>query len=187
VLTRIKISQGDYDHLTELLTRDLPKECAAFALAGVAERGGVRDVLVRRIIEIPREHYEIKENYHLRIAPVAVNGLAALCEANGLGAILCHSHPTDVDYSPSDDDGEQRIFATLRSFIPTTAPTASLLLTPARLLARYWEEASPAPRDVADVVVLGRAIRHHFQTGSPKHPNQSMTARSKPSEKKARP
>lgn len=156
---RIKISQNDFNRLEELLLSDLPRETGAFALAGVATHGDSTDVIVRRIVPIPLEHYQVKEEYHLRIAPVAINGLIALCEANGLGAILCHSHPGEIDYSPSDDHGESRIVEALRPFIPASAPTASLLFTPSGVRARVWEARSATPSPLSQVVVMGRALR----------------------------
>lgn len=156
---RIRIAQKNFDALRELLLADLPKETAAFLLAGTAAHGDTTDIIVRRVIPIPRDHYEIKEDYHLRISPVAVNGLAALCEANRIGAVLCHSHPADIDYSSSDDHGEQRIVESLRQFLPTGAPTASLLVHPSGIRARVWLLERPDPIPVIEGIIVGRALQ----------------------------
>lgn len=167
---RIKISRSDFDELSALILADLPEEVAAFALAGVATHGGNQDLIVRRIVPIPREHYEIKENYHLRVAPAAINGIAALCEANRLTAIVCHSHPNDADYSPSDDHGERRISRTLQAFLPAGAPIGSLLFSPERLRARVWAPGTEVPTTASEVVVLGRSIgRYDTLRGRPPH------------------
>jgi len=156
---RIKIVQADFEELEQLLFTELPKESAAFALAGAATHRGGTDVVVRRPIAIPDEHFSVQSEYHLRIATAAVNGLCALCEANGLGAILCHSHPEDLPYSPSDDYGECRIIEVLRAFIPDGAPTASLLFFPGGVRGRVWLPGEERPIPVSEIVVIGRALR----------------------------
>ena len=142
-----------------IVLADLPKEAGAFLLAGHARSGEVDDVLIRRVIPIPKEDFVAQHQYRLEVSARAVNGLAALCEANGLGAVLCHSHPTAIPYSPSDDYGEGRIFETLRNFIPPNAPTASLLIWPEGIDARVWLPDSSRPRQLDEIVVIGRNIR----------------------------
>ena len=113
------------------------------------------EVLIRRVIEIPRQDFKVQEKTRLEISSRAINGLIALCEANSLGAVLCHSHPEPWTYSQSDDFGEQRILSTLRSFLPAV-PTASLLAYPSGFSGRYWTEKGPFP--LSHVTVLGRSI-----------------------------
>src|SRR5438128_2164586 len=124
---RVKITEDDLSQLRALVFANVPNEAAAFALAGVTHLGHQSDILVRRPIPLDPTQYRVQNEFHLEIAPKAVNGLIALCEANGLGAILCHSHPGGGDYSPSDDFGEHRILKSLRECVPGETPTASLL------------------------------------------------------------
>ena len=142
---RLKIAENDFERLRELVSSDLPKEAGAFALAGIAEQREHTEIIVRRALEIPKEHFSLQHEYRLEVSPQAINGLIALCEKNGLGAVLCHSHPADIPYSPSDDHGERRVFETLRKFIPAHAPTASLLFYPGGVRGRVWVSGSKEP------------------------------------------
>lgn len=128
-------------------------------LAGVACHDDTRDVLVRRVVPVPKEQFVSQHKYRLELSTQAINGLAALCEANKLGAVLCHSHPEDIPYSPTDDFGERRIFQTLRNFIPSNAPTASLLLHPGGTYARVWLQNPATPVLVDELLIVGRAIQ----------------------------
>jgi hypothetical protein len=115
---RIKIAASDLEEIRRLVTAERPREGAAFALAGVAEFADVTDVLVRRVVRIPASAFAIREEDHLRLDPAAINGLVSLCEANGLGAVLCHSHPFSAPYSPADDVGEERVARVLHECLP---------------------------------------------------------------------
>lgn len=155
---RLKISRQDFEELRHMVLADLPNEAGAFALAGIAEYGDQVDILVRRPIAVPKHMMLVQNEYHLEIAPRAVNGLIALCEANQLGAVICHSHPTGLKYSPSDNYGEDRIANTLRQFIPAKAPIASLLFTPDEATGRVWLPENPRPIDLDEIVVVGHYI-----------------------------
>lgn len=155
---RLKIAEKDFEHLRELVFTDLPKEAGAFALAGVAEQRERTDIIVRRVLQVPKEHFSVQHEYRLEVAPQAINGLIALCERNRLGTVLCHSHPSDMPYSLSDDHGERRVFETLRRFIPPRAPTASLLFYPGGVRGRVWVNGSKKPISISEVTVLGRRI-----------------------------
>lgn len=153
----LRISEQDYEKCRSAVMADHPKEKAAFLLAGRKTIGSIEELIVRRVIEIPKSEYRIQEHYHLDISPKAINGLISLCEQNRLGVILCHSHPTDTPYSPSDNAGEKRIAETLWKFLPD-APVGSLLISPNRLWARVWK-SSEGSFPAATVTVIGRCIR----------------------------
>lgn len=156
---RIRIAESDFMALRETLLRDAPQESAAFLLAGVSKRNGADTLLARRLVTIPREFYRIKGELHLDISPEAINGLVALCEANGLGAIFCHSHPgagTNLNYSPSDDHGERRLAAAIRQAVPH-APVGSLLLSESAMTGRIWTPRGPVGLD--SLTSIGRALQ----------------------------
>lgn len=156
---RLRIAENDLNELRRLAFAAAPAESAVFALAGIAARKGEADILVRRVIEVPESDYRVRNEYHLNISPRAINGLAALCEVNRLGVVLCHSHPEGpTHYSPSDDDGERRITTTLRSFVPEGAPAASLLLHPDGVRGRVWLPRSE-PQPLTEIVVVGRKLQ----------------------------
>lgn len=155
---RLKITRQDLDELRLLVLRDMPNEAGAFALAGVYETDEQVDVLVRRPVAIPGNLLPVQNEYHLKMAPQAINGLASLCEVNRLGAVICHSHPGGLSYSPSDDYGEGRITATLRQFLPITAPLASLLFTPDAITGRIWLPNENLPIRFDEIVVVGHFV-----------------------------
>ena len=156
---RIKISEVDYEELKRLVLSDMPREAGAFALAGFSPLGKGGEIIVRRPIKIPKEMFFLQHEYRLEVSTQAINGLVALCEGNGLGAILCHSHPEDLNYSPSDDYGERRIVDTLRNFIPPDAPTASLLFSPNGVAGRVWLPGISSPIPLSEIIIIGRSIR----------------------------
>lgn len=156
---RLKISEQDFKQLQDLVYSDLPKEAGAFALAGIAVHRGGTDILVRRPVAVPKELFAFQHEFRLEISSQAINGPVSLCERNRLGAVLCHSHPSDIPYSASDDHGERRIFDVLRQFIPPDAPTASLLFYPGGVTGRVWLPNTDRPIALAEILVLGRSVR----------------------------
>ena len=153
----LRISEQDYEQCRLIVMANHPNESAVFLLAGRKKIGSIEELIVRRVVEIPKSEYRIQENYHLDISPRAINGLISLCEQNGLGVILCHSHPTDTPYSPSDDKGERRIAETIWKFIPD-APVGSLLIAPNRMMVRVWK-ASEGSHPASAITIIGRCIR----------------------------
>jgi molybdopterin/thiamine biosynthesis adenylyltransferase len=153
------MAEKDLEELQSLVCADLPKEASAFALAGICRHGSGMDILIRRPVPIPRNHFQIQHELRLEVSSQAINGLCALCENNGLGAVLCHSHPKNLPYSPSDDYGEKRIFDVLRRFIPQGAPAASLLFWPGGITGRVWLAGASRPVPLSEIVVVGRQIK----------------------------
>lgn len=158
---RIKIAKSDLDQLRGLVTAEHAREGAAFALAGVADLDSVTDVLVRRAVQIPNAAFTLREVDHLQVDSSAVNGLISLCEANGLGAVLCHSHPASVPYSSTDDEGERRVARVLHDCLAAPAPVASLLFSPTGIEGRVWPRVSGQSIPVSEIVVLADHIERH--------------------------
>lgn len=157
---RLKISATDFSELEQLVLRQMPTESGAFALAGVRQCDDDGDVLVRRVVPIPSSEFSASP-YRFEVSPRAINGLTALCEANGLGTVLCHSHPTDSPYSPTDDAGEARLVAALRPFLVQSAPTASLLFHPNGVTGRVWlSDGKPVP--ISEIDVIGRSLKRIY-------------------------
>ena len=124
------------------------------------------EILVRRPLEVPREEFRVQHEYRLEVAPRAINGLISLCETNGLGAVICHSHPAKSPYSASDDFGERRIVEALRPFIPRGAPTASLLFWPGGVTGRIWLPGKEDPEEFSEVTVVGHRIQRLQRSSS---------------------
>lgn len=156
---RLKISQEDFSELRRMVLADLPKEAGAFALAGFSLHGDHVEIFVRRPINVPAGMMTFQNEYHLEISPQAINGLISLCEVNKLGAVICHSHPAGLMYSPSDDYGEARIVNSLRHYIPRGTPIASLLFTADEVTGRVWMPADRAPKQLDEIIVIGHSIK----------------------------
>ncbi|MCL5962724.1 MAG: ThiF family adenylyltransferase [Chloroflexi bacterium] len=152
----IRITEEDFERARSLVMADLPKEGAAFLLAGRRRGNDGEALIVRRVVEIPRSEYRVQEDYHLEISTRAINGLVALCEKNRLGAILCHSHPTISPYSSSDDFGEKRIAETLWQFLPDV-PGGSLLISPEGIQGRRWQQ-NGTNTPVSSLTTVGRCL-----------------------------
>jgi hypothetical protein len=152
---RLKITREDFNELRQLVLANMPKEAGAFALAGISTCDNLVDILVRRPIKIPQSLMTIQNEYHLEESPQAINGLISLCESNKLGAVICHSHPKGLKYSPSDDYGEDRIARSLRQFVPTNAPIASLLFTPEEVTGRIWLPGKSSPVMLDEIIFIG--------------------------------
>ncbi len=155
----LKIAERDFEELRRLVLADMPREAGAFALAGCSRRDDNLTILVRRHLAIPRELFTVQREHRLEFSSQAINGLASLCEANKLSAVICHSHPADIPYSPSDDAGERRISDTLRVFAPSDAPMASLLFWPDGVTGRVWLHGKARPVPVDEIVVVGRCLK----------------------------
>ena len=157
---RIKISEKDFSKIQTHFNNNFPKEAAVFMLTGMSTYGDQTDILVRRTIEIEERDFDIQEQYQFRIAPRAINGLMALCEAGNVGAGFCHSHPDNIPYSYADTYGEERLSDTAQSFCLEGIPFASILFYPNGVVgARVWIEDESNPVDVDEIVVIGRSIR----------------------------
>lgn len=156
---RLKITDQDLNKLKACVFSDMPKEAGAFCLAGVAKRADGYDIIVRRVIEIPSNLVSDQHEWSLEVSSQAINGLIALCENNELTAVLCHSHPENISYSPSDDFGERRIFEILAQCLPQKMPMASLLFWPDGITSRIWLPNESKPEPISELVVIGRHIK----------------------------
>lgn len=156
---RLKIVDADFEQLRAWVFSAFPREAGAFALAGAFNRPDGVDVLVRRPVQVPPELFRVQREERLEVEGKAINGLAALCEANNLGAVVCHSHPEDSPYSPSDDYGERRVFEVLAPFVPRGAPLASLMFCPQGIRGRVWLPSRRIFMPLSEVIILGRCIR----------------------------
>lgn len=126
----IRISYSDWaDVRRALLTTD-GNENAAVLLCGTSNTKTERRLLVRKILSVPPESYEVRTGYRLKVSPAFYNRVIDLCLSGKLNPVLIHSHPSADEpwYSTSDDFGESRLLPVLEELIPG-AVSASLLLS----------------------------------------------------------
>lgn len=153
---KIRITKEDLEKTRSVLMADMPKESASFLLTGIRKGADGAEFIVRRLVEIPSSEYRIQNKCHMDISPRAINGIISLCEKNGLGLILCHSHSMDTPYSESDYFGEGRVARSLWDFLPDI-PVGSLLFTPSGYYGRVWEQ-SGSVENIATINVVGRNL-----------------------------
>lgn len=168
----VKISDYCYHKLQRILFKDSPLENAAFLLIGISIVKDNEVFLVRRVIEIPEEMFDVKSEYHLEISSQAINGIISLCEVNQLGLALCHSHPTsdhELTYSPSDDFGEQNIFKPFKKILPNL-PLISILWGREKIISRCWKNENNTFL-IDNLEIIGDVIKKLDLNNSLKLPN----------------
>ena len=158
---RLKITQDDWDQLRSFVLSDLPNESGAFALVGCSKYGSGTDMLVRRVLTIPKQLFRVQREERLEISSRAINGIASLCEVNRLGVLVCHSHPTPSLYSTSDDYGERRLYDALKSSLPKYVPMVSLLISPGSVCGRVWVDANKTPLSLSEIIVVGHSYTRY--------------------------
>ncbi len=156
-----------HQQLLEHAARFRPREAGAIVLIGRSRAAGEEVILARRAILLEDDAYEVQERYRLILHPRVINSVLALCEANNLGVMFCHSHPGDIPYSISDDEGERRLFEVFRQFLPDL-PFASLLLCPGMTLGRVWRSTGAAP--LVELQLVGDSLRRIPLTDSSEAP-----------------
>lgn len=175
----IRIPDSEYVRLKDTLWARPGIESAAFMLAGIRRTTRRVTLLVRRVVTIPDAEYDVRSSCRIELSTRAINGLAALCEANHLVAILAHAHPSDTPYSPSDDHGEARIASSLWPFVPDQT-LGSLLFTPNRVSGRVWTPQSRKPKRIDKIVIVGRTISTiHFSKPAKSAPNSILSNQSR--------
>jgi molybdopterin/thiamine biosynthesis adenylyltransferase len=71
--------------------------------------------------------------------------------------VFCHSHPADIPYSLSDDEGEARLFSVFTQFLPDL-PFGSLLLCPGMTMGRVWR-LGPESQPLAEIQLIGHTLK----------------------------
>lgn len=140
----LRLAAELFDDLQAHAARYRPAESAALILIGRARDSERRTetLLGRRALLLEPEAYDVQARDRLVIRPRFINSILALCEANNLGAMFCHSHPGDIPFSGSDYEGEERLYGVFSRFLPNL-PFASLLLCPSMTMARIWTQHGP--------------------------------------------
>lgn len=160
----LKIGQNLFSDLKKELLKDSPLENAAFLLLGINKLDDEIQYLARRLITISGDGFRIKNNIHLDIQPNIINGIVSLCEANGMGLAVCHSHPEAIDhleYSPSDDFGENRLSRFFWENLPEFS-FISLLLGPKSLKGRVWIKKKRITKPLNSISLIGARIEKNI-------------------------
>lgn len=168
----LKISENHFTHLKEILYKDEPLENAAFLLIGSNKFENEVKYLVRRIIEIPENLFIVKNEIHIEISTQAIHGIVRLCEANNLGLALCHSHPfslKSLDYSPSDDYGEEQINEYFKKILPNQ-PLISILFGRDKIVGRIWND-NGSIEEIKNLEIIGNTIKKITLTNKPQSLN----------------
>lgn len=167
MLINVRIPQSAFDLLRQRVFAQAPREAGCFALAGISALTDSTAVLVRRAVPVPEEDFVIQEQYRLEVSSRATAGLISLCQANKLLPVVCHSHPGEIPYSPTDDYGEHRLARTFADFIPGQVVLVSLLFCPKSIHGRVWLRGDPEPKNLARIDVVGPVLRRELDRRPP--------------------
>lgn len=161
-MNSVRLTKRQLDELKKLLLSDSPRESAAFLLAGVFENSKGIHFVVREVIALGADAYELQGSYSLKISPLFFNRVIGRAEEGRLAVVLCHSHPfsdADINYSLSDDHGEAISAKTLHECLDGR-PVASLLFGTSKIRGRIWLSSESSPVPINEIRELGR----HFRT-----------------------
>lgn len=107
-------------------------------LCSVSETEGELRLLGREVIPVEQDHYLKREPFVLSISSFSFTRVAKYAQRNNLSVLFVHSHPGGLlEYSPQDDEEEQKLQAFLRSRIPARIH-GSLLLTETGIIGRIF-------------------------------------------------
>lgn len=159
---RIIMREEDWQRVGAMFDAE-ERETAAYGLIGVSRTQAGIDYLVREVHFLDEEDYQDRNRVHLLIAPRFINKMAGLCEREGLGLLAMHSHPMqerDVQFSTSDNWGEERELRVFDQLGDGKWPLVSLVRGPSEARARAWEFDGhhPAVRPLDELVLVGNHI-----------------------------
>lgn len=164
-------TKRDWDAVHAELLRD-EREVAMYALIGRATMDTRERYLVRELVNLAENDYDVREGDQIVIKPATVNRIIARCEDEDLGILLLHSHPFeegDVWFSRTDNWGEARELRTFDACGGGAWPLASLVLGQRTVAARTWNFAKPdAPRvePIDEIVIVGDHIERRPTIGA---------------------
>lgn len=154
---RLKMSKSQWNHLRSIVFTEDGHENAAFLLCGTAALPKGADLLVRRVVGVPRLSYIQRLPYHLEINSDFINSVVNDALKEGLSIIIVHSHPSSsaASFSLSDDAGEERLMPVLAQLVPGLH--GSLLLSPDHWAGRVWTEDGTT--DLEGLSVVGPNVQ----------------------------
>lgn len=152
----------DWERIGSAFNAD-ERETAAYGLIGVSRSPGSVDYLVREVLFLEESDYLDRTGVHLLIAPQFINKVAGLCERSGLGLIAMHSHPMqdgEVQFSHSDDWGEERELRVFDQLGDGRWPLVSLVRGPTQARGRAWEFGNRRPKinSIDEIMLVGNHI-----------------------------
>jgi len=122
----LRVLQSRWTPFIDALRSRRDVETAGIVLAERLHGGGV--LLVRHLIPVPEDGYQIRQIDQLRIDPVAINRLVRSARDQGLSVLTVHTHPGTRQpwFSRADDAGDSRLIPSLFSQMP--GPHGSLVI-----------------------------------------------------------
>jgi molybdopterin-synthase adenylyltransferase len=152
---------NEFEQLKNDLLSAKPTEAAAILLCtNYQTPDGLLKVLVRQVVQIPEEAYQIKKGDELRIDPVFLSKIIKTARADKLSVFMTHTHPYAIwpKFSYVDDAGEQELIPTLQSRIPDVVHGA-LVLGDVGFSARLYRPGSFVPESIEKIVLNGAYIQ----------------------------
>lgn len=160
-MERVNQIRFDAERWRSLITGLLQRTDVESAALLFAERvrGLDQDVLVvRQVVHVPDEAFEVHERDQIEINPIAFNRLTKPARERGLAVITVHTHPMASEpwFSRADDMGDARLMPSLANRIPGQ-PHGSMVVVPGPdAIARVFDDGRD-PRLVS-VRVVGATL-----------------------------
>jgi len=128
----IRITEAHQQTLMSHLYPGDGKEAVAIALCGRARSadGGDR-LLVNEVIPIPYESCSFRSVDRVTWNSALLPEILGKAESNKWGIVKFHSHPLGgVEFSQYDDESDRALFPKIYSWLDSTSPHASVIVTP---------------------------------------------------------
>jgi len=106
-------------------------------------RGLVNDVLVvRQVMHVPDDAFEVHERDQIEINPIAFNRLTRPARDHGLAVVTVHTHPMSSEpwFSRADDMGDARLMPSLANRIPGQAHGSMVVVPGPDTIARVFDD-----------------------------------------------
>lgn len=155
----IVIQEADHRRLHDHLMGDTPVENAAYLLCGRSAGSRKMKLLVREVILLRGEDFNVQSDHRLQIAPEAVARVMKQARLGNLSIVLAHSHPLcerEVDFSWVDDQGDIESFGNFYQRVPE-GPHASLVFGQRAVRGRVWLPGTEK-RPLAGITIVGQRM-----------------------------
>lgn len=163
------IQETDYQLLREHLLGDSPVENAAYMLCGRSVHPRKAKLLVKEVVLLHDQDFNIQSDQRLQISPEAVAQVMKRARLNNLSIVLAHSHPfceEQVDFSWVDDKGDIESFGNFYQRVPE-GPHASLVFGQRAVRGRVWLPDMEM-RQLNYITVVGSTVNKVPANGQPR-------------------
>lgn len=160
-MQRVEQIRFDEERWRSLVTGLLQRTEVESAALLFAEQvtGYQHDILVvREVVHVPDDAFEVHERDQIEINPIAFNRLTRPARDRHLAVVTVHTHPMSTEpwFSRADDMGDSRLMPSLANRIPGQAHGSMVIVPGPDAIARVFDDGRN-PRSVG-IHVVGRTL-----------------------------